>query len=147
MGYNIVDSTTDLFITNNAIGVKYPFNGPALFDKVFTTLEQGESNLRCLLLTRKGERYLQPRFGTDLLYLLFEPNMNELKDEIADTITDAVTYWLPYIIITKLDVISQQDDPTLIHTVKISIKFTVTGVDQDKKITIFANEDGVIQVE
>jgi len=147
MGYNIVDSTTDLFVSNNAIGVKYPFNGSGIFSKVFTTLEQGESNLRCLLLTRKGERYLQPRFGTDLLYLLFEPNINELKDEIADTITDAVTYWLPYIIITKLDVVSQEDDPTLIHTVQISIKFTVTGVDQDKKITIFANEDGVIQVE
>ena len=147
MGYNIVDTTTDLFANDNAIGVKYPFNGPAVFDKVFTTLEQGESNLRCLLLTRKGERYLQPRFGTDLLYLLFEPNITELKDEISDTNTDAVTYWLPYIIITKLDVISQEDDPTLIHTVKISISFTVTGVDQNKTITIFADENGVIQVE
>ena len=147
MGYNIVDTTTDLFVNDNAIGVKYPFNGPAVFDKVFTTLEQGESNLRCLLLTRKGERYLQPRFGTDLLYLLFEPNITELKDEISDTITDAVTYWLPYIIITKLEVISQEDDPTLIHTVKISISFTVTGVDQNKTITIFADENGVIQVE
>tara|TARA_R100001440_G_scaffold66462_1_gene87504 strand:+ start:189 stop:632 length:444 start_codon:yes stop_codon:yes gene_type:complete len=147
MGYNIVNTTTDLFVNDTGIGVKYPFNGPGVFSKVFTTLEQGESNLRCLLLTRKGERYLQPLFGTDLLYLLFEPNITELKDEISDTITDAVSYWLPYIIITKLDVISQEDDPNLIHTVKISINFNVTGVDQDKTITIFANEDGVIQVE
>ena len=147
MAYNIVNTTTDLFTNDNAIGVKYPFNNSAVFDKVYTTLDQGESNLICLLLTRKGERYIQPLFGTDLLYLIFEPNVSELKDDIITIIGDAVAYWLPYIILTELTVITQEDDPTMIHNVKITISFTVTGVESNKKITIFANEDGVLQVE
>lgn len=147
MGYNIIDTTNDFFVNDNALSVKYPFTGPAVFEKVYTTLEQGESNLRCLLLTRKGERYLQPTFGTDLLYLIFEPNILELKDQISTIITDAVSYWLPYIVITELNVISQEDDPTMIHDVKISVSFTVTGIEINKTITIFANQDGVLQVE
>jgi len=147
VGYNIIDTTNDFFVNDNALSVKYPFTGPAVFEKVYTTLEQGESNLRCLLLTRKGERYLQPTFGTDLLYLIFEPNILELKDQISTIITDAVSYWLPYIVITELNVISQEDDPTMIHDVKISVSFTVTGIEINKTITIFANQDGVLQVE
>jgi phage baseplate assembly protein W len=129
------------------IGVKYPFNGSAVFGQVFTTLDKALSNLKCLILTRKGERYVQPNFGTDLLYLIFEPNITELKDEIITALKEPIAYWLPYIIITEITVLTKEDDPTLIHNVKITLGFTVAGLVDNTKITIFANENGILQVE
>ena len=147
MGYKIVEANEVNQNPNIVIGAKMPFNVPGVFGKSYTTLEQASTNIRCLLLTRKGERYIQPGFGTDLLNILFQPNISELKDFVSSTINDAVSYWLPYITITKLEVITQEDDPTLIHEIKIAIKFTVTGTDSEKTITIFAGENGIIQIE
>jgi len=147
MAYQIVGVDINDIAPNSAIGVKFPFNAQGVFTKTYTTLEQASTNVRSLLLTRKGERYIQPTFGTDLLNILFQPNINELKDLVSSTITDAITYWLPYIIINTLEIVTQEDDPTLIHDIKISIKFTTAGVGAEETITIFAGENGVLRVE
>ena len=145
--YKIVEVDRNTLTPNRAIGVKFPFNSPGLFKKSFTTFEQASTNVKSLILTRKGERYEQPDFGTDLINVLFEPNVVELKDFITTTITDAVTFWLPYLTITKLEITTNQDDPNMIHHVKISLAFTVTGSDSEETITIFAGEDGILKVE
>ena len=44
------------------------------FTPLYLTTDQAYENLKTLLLTRKGERYHQPNFGTRLLNILFEPN-------------------------------------------------------------------------
>ena len=100
MAYQVVTAND---ITKNpdvAIGVKFPFNGKGIFTKSFTTDDQALTNIKSLLLTRKGERYIQPEFGTDLLFLIFEPNVGELKDEIITTISEPVAYWLPLYMLT-----------------------------------------------
>jgi len=53
------------------IGLKFPFNGRKVFNPTFTTLEQANSNIKNLLLTGRGERYLLHQFGTSLKYLLY----------------------------------------------------------------------------
>ena len=40
-----------------------------------------------------------------------------------------------------------EDDPTMIHNIKISIKFTVTGTDSEETITVFAGQDGILKIE
>tara|TARA_R110002051_G_scaffold258844_1_gene318151 strand:+ start:51 stop:494 length:444 start_codon:yes stop_codon:yes gene_type:complete len=147
MAYQIVQIDSNELTPNRAIGVKFPFNGPGVFNKTYTTIDQASTNVKSLLLTRKGERYEQPNFGTDLLNILFEPNVSGIKSFITDTITDAVQYWLPYISITGLDIITLEDDPTLLHDIKISIKFAVTGTDSEQTITIFAGENGILKIE
>ena len=147
MAYKIVEIDTNTLTPNRAIGVKFPFNAPGVFKKTFTTFDQASTNIKTLLLTRKGERYIQPNFGTDLLNLVFEPNVTELKEFITDTITDAVSFWLPYIIITNLEIVTQEDDPNMIHDIKISVTFTVSGTESEKTITIFAGQDGILKIE
>mgnify|MGYP003652770623 FL=1 len=147
MAYKIVEVDTNAEDTNVAIGVKFPFNAPGVFAKSFTTFEQASTNIKSLLLTRKGERYEQPNFGTDLLNLVFEPNISELKDFVSTTINDAVNFWLPYITITELNIVTGDDDPNMVHNLKISISFTVTGTDSEKTITIFAGQDGILKIE
>ena len=57
--YNPIDFQKDV-----AVGVKLPFGKPnGLFAQSYTTEEQATSNLKNLLLTRKGERPFQPEFG------------------------------------------------------------------------------------
>jgi phage baseplate assembly protein W len=85
------------------IAIKTLFSKSKLFTSSFTTDEQATSNLKNLLLTRKGERYNLPSFGSNLLSLLFEPNTDELIDAIQDTIREAISFWLPYIQILNID--------------------------------------------
>ena len=77
MAYKIVEIDTNTLTPNRAIGVKFPFNAPGVFKKTFTTFDQASTNIKTLLLTRKGERYIQPNFGTDLLNVIFEPNVSD----------------------------------------------------------------------
>ena len=145
--YRIIEVDTNNITPDKAIGVKFPFNGPGVFNKSFTTFEQASTNVKSLILTRKGERYEQPEFGTDLVNVLFEPNVAGIKEFITKTITDAVNYWLPYLTITNLQITTREDDPNMIHTIKISLSFSVTGSNSEKTISIFAGEDGIIKVE
>ena len=145
--YRIIEVDTNNITPDKAIGVKFPFNGPGVFNKSFTTFGQPSTNVKSLILTRKGERYEQPEFGTDLVNVLFEPNVAGIKEFITKTITDAVNYWLPYLTITNLQITTREDDPNMIHTIKISLSFSVTGSNSEKTISIFAGEDGIIKVE
>ena len=92
---------------NVAIGVALPFvrdNKTGWFDQSFTTLDAAKSNLRNLLLTMKGERLMQPNFGTDLMKLVFEQDDGTLVDRIRETIIDATEYWLPYLKLNTIEV-------------------------------------------
>jgi phage baseplate assembly protein W len=40
---------------------------------------------------------MQPTYGTNLINVLFEPNNEELKEDIQDLLKTAINYWLPYI--------------------------------------------------
>lgn len=97
----VLDDNSDI-----AIGLSLPFNGDddGLFNLNFLSIEQAISNVKNLLLTRKGERINHPQFGTNLQDYLFEPNYESLREKVGTEITDAIEQWLPYIVIKKLEV-------------------------------------------
>lgn len=146
MPYQIVN-INDISQTNpnGAIGIKLPFNGlTGVISSTVTSLEQAISNLKNLLLTYKGERINQPNFGTDLSQVLFQPNLSNLKPIITEIITDAVSYWLPYINITGINIVTAEDDPDLTYEIKISISFNVPSasiVADNPNITIFVENN------
>jgi len=146
MPYQIVN-VNDISQTtpNGAIGIQLPFNGiTGVISSTVTSLEQAISNLKNLLLTYKGERINQPNFGTDLSQVLFQPNLANLKPIITEIITDAVSYWLPYINITSIDIVTADDDPDLTYEIKISISFNVPSasiVADNPNVTIFVENN------
>lgn len=109
-----------------AVGLKLPLkNGNGgFFDQNFTTFEQAKSNLKNLLLTKKGERIAQPEFGSGLQDLLFEQIDESFESKLQETITDSVSYWLPYITIEEIDV-NLNDELKDTHNVNVEIKFRV----------------------
>lgn len=139
MGYRVqtIDDTTNLDI---GLGIDMSFSNPGVFKTLYTSKNQAKANIRNLLLTRLGERYNHPNFGTNLLSVIFQPSTSETKELINTEVTSAISFWLPYIRIEQLEILDEQDDPTLIHTIKITLKYSVNEFDTDS-IVIFANED------
>ena len=121
------------------IGVTLPFvrdNKTGWFDQSFTTLEAAKSNLRNLLLTMKGERLMQPNFGTDLMKLIFEQDDGTLTDRIRETIITAVDFWLPYVKLNTIEVNnSVETDDMNFNRFNIKLVFSIRNV-PDKFETI-----------
>ena len=70
---------------NFAYGIVLPVqrgNG-GYFEQAFSSFEQAKSNLKNLLLTKRGERVFQPNFGTGLHELLFEQLTTDLEVKLA----------------------------------------------------------------
>jgi len=142
MGY-IIDNKEWTKNPDVAIGVTFPFNGKGVFNSSYTTKEQAISNLKNLLLTMKGERYLIPNFGTNLVQALFQPATAELKQFIIDDVSGAIAFWLPYIDVIELSVKTFEDDPSLETSINVLIKFSVDTSDSEESITIIASESGI----
>lgn len=108
-----------------AIGITLPIQiGNVAFNQSFTTAEQVKSNIKNLLLTKKGERVMQPNFGSGLQELLFEFNDELLAEKIEDTINDALQTWLPYVTAEQID-IEQTNDNKDRNLVNVSITFSI----------------------
>ena len=114
------------------IGVNLPFtrdNKTGWFDQSFTTLDAAKSNLRNLLLTMKGERLMQPNFGTDLMKLVFEQDDGTLIDRIRETIITAVDFWLPYLNLNTIEVNNNvETDDMNFNRFNIKLVFSIKNV-------------------
>lgn len=104
------------------------------FNQAFSSFEQAKSNLKNLLLTKKGERVMQPNFGTGLQSLLFEQMTDEFETKLEETITKNVNYWLPYITIRQID-IEMTDEMKDRNTANMNIQFTVGNQIDTQEIT------------
>jgi phage baseplate assembly protein W len=143
MGYQII-SVTNNGVDTKVLGISYK-SATGIFQPLYTTMDQSMENLKTLLLTRVGERYGQPEYGTFLLNAIFEPNIVDLKDQIKDFITPKVSTFLPYIDIQDITVVTAEDDPTLNYNIQITITFSVANFDT-RSVTISASENGALEV-
>ena len=87
-----------------------------------TTISQTSSNIKNLLLTRKGERVGQPEFGCDLLKALFEPMSGILINQVEETIGEAIAVWLPHVTINKLLV---EPDDSELNQLNVELEFNL----------------------
>lgn len=140
-----------------AVGVLLPFNGNApgrtfnqnyasgsqggasVFAQSYSTEEQAVSNLKNLLLTRKGERFMQPDFGTQIVDSLFEQSTVDLERSIEDGLNEDIATWLPYIILDNIIVDRRIDQ----HVLDISLHFRVTENGANQVIKLLIDENGV----
>ena len=74
------------------IGINRSSNSNGTFATNYTTLNQAKDNLKNLILTRKGERLMQPRFGTIIWDLLFEPLTEQLKNLIVQNVNEILNH-------------------------------------------------------
>ena len=113
---------------NYAVGITLPIQrgSDGYFAQSFKTFDQVRSNLKNLLLTKKGERILQPEFGSGLHDLLFNPATEKFEEDLENTINDAVAKWLPYVIVEDIN-IDISKEMTDNNQAKVSLKFKQEG--------------------
>jgi len=138
-------------IPDKAIGLKLPFTGKKqLFDQSYTTEEQSISNLKNLLLTRKGERLMHPNFGTAIYDSLFENIDDQFYADIEQSLTEDINFWLPYIVIDSIQAIELDPGEARDYEngFKVLIKFRVTenGANRTIIIAFGDSQATVIQV-
>ena len=111
-----IDKNDDIYV-----GVRFPLDHSqeGFFYKTKTILEQAKSNMRNLLLTSKGERVMQQEFGSTLTDVLFNQG-EDVETEIDEAIREAVSNWLPYVIINEINMFQEGNQ------VDVSIDFSVT---------------------
>lgn len=119
-----------------AYGITLPVKrgNTGFFEQSFSSFEQAKSNLLNLLLTKQGERVMQPNFGTGLHSLLFEPLTDDFENKLTDTITKSVSYWLPYINIEEIDV-KMTDEMKDMNRADMNIQFTIGNQIELQEIT------------
>jgi phage baseplate assembly protein W len=137
--YNPIDLDKDV-----AVGIKLPFGKESgLFKLSYTTEDQAVSNLKNLLLTKKGERPFQPEFGSSIYGLLFEQLTSDIAQRLEESIIGDIEFWLPYIVINDLSVNVNEDA----NSVKIQLSFRVTEQGTNQQIIIFVDSNGFVNIE
>jgi phage baseplate assembly protein W len=107
------------------IGINKSSDSNGIFSVNFTTLNQAKDNLKNLILTRKGERLMQPEFGCDVWKVLFEPLDGEAVERVIEnTIVEAVSIWLPYLNIDTI-VFDYDENDIDNHRIILDIKFSL----------------------
>jgi phage baseplate assembly protein W len=106
-----------------AIGLALPIQiTNVAFKQNYTEIEQIKSNIKNLLLTKQGERLMNPFFGTGVERVLFEPITDDFEDKVEDIITNSVERFIPNVNIDEInvDISNENKDKNLVN---ISLKF------------------------
>ena len=67
-----------------------------------------------VLDTEPGERIMRPTFGCGLRRYLMEPNTVAVRAQIKHDVQTALTLWEPRITLTSVDVLPDDEDPSLV---------------------------------
>jgi len=137
---------------DTAVGIALPFSGyTGLFQLNYTTEKQAISNLKNLLLTRKGERMMQPDFGWIGWDILFEQNTPDLIERLKRGTRQDIGFWLPYINIEELNVaprLASEGNVDYGHGVSVSLVVSVEpSRGANTTITIELTSTGGVTIE
>ena len=150
----VTEPSSSINYYSKPIGVTIPFNNPnGIFFQSYTNRQQVFSNVKNLLSTAKGERYMQPDFGTELKFILFEniSSEDELSENIKNEIISAITTWLPYLNIIRLDVnFNVTNDGRVYepdHTITIFLDLKIVGTNIYLPIQIFISDTGNLSIQ
>jgi phage baseplate assembly protein W len=107
------------------IGFGRKSNSNGIFAVNYTTLTQAKDNLVNLILTKKGEREMQPDFGCDIHNLIFEQIVEDsIATDIENSILGAVNIWLPYINVDNI--IFDYDDTDIdANRITLEVQFSL----------------------
>jgi phage baseplate assembly protein W len=84
-------------------------------------IQDNDTNVKVGIETEEGERFFQPNLGIGLRRLLFEHITNENLIGVQDTILDKMEFWLPFVEIRDIQVLTS-DELTSIGANEIRVK-------------------------
>jgi phage baseplate assembly protein W len=117
---------------NITIGISLPFNIPSAFRSTYSFKDQLKYNLVNFLLTNKGERILNPNFGTNIRRQLFNQIDEDIYENLITEISDSIILYFPDITIEKLDVVPTYDN----NLITINLTYRINISNEKDTITI-----------
>jgi phage baseplate assembly protein W len=144
---------SDYYKESSTLAIKLPMNNAKfnqssqIFNMSSTTEEQAISNYINLLLTKNGERFMQPNFGVGLLYYIFEQNTDALKVILSTQIRDQTAIWMPYIKLIDVKINTYDNKLGDENSVNIQIQFNVMNSNANRTISVFADETQNVNIE
>ncbi len=115
-----------------AIGVSLPFSNKAVFNQTYQTKDAIKTNLINFFLTNKGERYLNPEFGSDIHKLLFEQIDELVIKQIKNTVERELNIFFPRIEPKEILAQGFPED----NTVQFSMNYTIRDTNIEDEVVI-----------
>ena len=115
---------------NIAIGVSLPFNKP--FTSTYTTKEQIKSNLINLLLTSRGERIMNPLFGTGLRDFLFEGITDFNLENLRLDLINSINLFIPEISVVDININSNHDS----NSIELNLSYVLNISNAPDQVTV-----------
>ena len=111
------------------------------FNQSYTVVDQVKSNLLNLLQTTKGERRMNPTFGSDLYKVIFEFNNEEIPSIVESTVRSDIQTWMPYITIQNIIVdITNDNRDTYIINVQVEFSINQIGISDIQTVNVALNK-------
>ena len=119
------------------INIAFPFSDSA--NGFFLKMNQDsagaiKSDLMHLILTKRGERYYNGDFGTNLLAYIFEPNDQISLDQVKSEIITQVSKYMPKLKVTDITISQSESND---HVAIVTINYTITD-------DVFTQNDQVV---
>ena len=115
-----------------AVGLDLPFSGQAVFNSTYQTKDALKINLINYFLTNKGERMLNPTFGSSIRELLFENISQNALEEIKTIVKNDLKTFFPRVIPTKLELFSDPDT----HIVSLLMRYAIKDANIQDEVLI-----------
>ena len=99
------------------VNLKFPLRSfrKGFFEMNDTTIDAVKEDIKILLMTKKGERVVNPNIGTNIPILLgemFEPiEKEEMEARIGAEIVSALQTWMPYVTMDSIEIFSTANPP------------------------------------
>lgn len=128
-------------------GIVLPIaHGPqGYFNQSYSIIEQVKSNLNLLLRTKKGERRMNPEFGSGLWSILFENYTDDIGPIVESTIRSDIQRWMSYVNIQEITVNTDDTEYKDKYTIGVKVTFTVPtiGVTQPQTLEVAMNANNI----
>lgn len=125
----------------NPLGLTLPIkigrNG--YFDQSYDTLSQIKFNIINLLNTKRGERPLNPNFGSSLYNYIFEQNIVDTTDILKQVIQDDINRFVPGVVVNFVDINVSENKNIDNYIIKLSVNFTVNNTSDSVTVNIQNN--------
>ena len=122
----------------NAVGIAYPFSnafdqeqlatlnfssisGEVPFKLNYTTSDQLKSNIVTYFSTKKGERFLNPNYGSNVSNYLFEQITLDTVSNIEQLIKDELALNFPQINLNSVEVLQSPEENQIVVLLNYSV--------------------------
>ena len=134
-----MSSVNNVCNTCYPIGLSIPFvnSDNGYFQQTFDTNSRVKQNLINFLNTKRGERRMQPTFGTRLRELVFDQNDTNTQEIAKSILTKEFATWIPEVVINSISINNAGNSNNVDnYKLAVSISYTVKQTKEQQLVSL-----------